>query len=376
MDNIIRNPKKPLVVFKYLFLGVFSILLTGGIIVKSKYPELVSALFAPVSVASNNIASTKIKSTDSRTNLLVLGMDKRSNNSSVYSTLTDTIMIISFDENLRKPVVISIPRDLWISETKSKINEIYALSKSKTCDEECSMGMVKKAVEKVAGIPVHYYVMIGFDAFSEAVDTVGGINVDVENTFDDYDYPIEGKEEDKCGIDISLMSDDELSGTRFSCRYEHLHFDKGYQVLDGKMALKFSRSRHSANLLESGDFARAKRQQKVLESFKVAILSAETLLSPAKISGLYGNYQRNIKTDVVLGDVLLFYNTYHDKYIGEISEVVLSNEPASAGYAGAGSLFAPEPEERDALYDKKYVLIPNDRTFDQIHVLVRQTLFE
>src|SRR3990167_7312250 len=228
-------------IFKYIFAFLITIGIISGLILKSKYPEALANIFKPVSVVSKAIVDGHLKTTDGRTNILILGMDKRSpGNHNVSSILTDTIMVVSIDEKGEKPVVISVPRDLWVPETKSKINEVNTLSSQ-------NINLTKKAVETVIGMPIHYYVLVGFDAFKDSVDAVGGIDVIVDETFDDYIYPIEGMED---AIPEGL-------------RYEYLHFDAGSQTMNGETALKYARSRHSTNLNEQGDFARARRQQKV-----------------------------------------------------------------------------------------------------------------
>jgi anionic cell wall polymer biosynthesis LytR-Cps2A-Psr (LCP) family protein len=166
------------------------------------------------------------------------------------------------------------------------------------------LALAKAVVSKVTGQPIDYAVRIDFSGFVKAVDIIGGIDVDVENTFDDFEYPISGKEDDKCGF-----SDDEIKEfvattsaetdlqEKFSCRYKHLHFDKGINHMDGETALEFVRSRHALGV-ESGDFARSKRQQKIITAFRDKIFSAETLINPAKIINLYNVVKGSIDTDI------------------------------------------------------------------------------
>jgi len=341
-------------IFKYIFAFLITVGIISGLILKSKYPEALANIFKPVSVVSNAIVDGHLKTTDGRTNILILGMDKRSTeNHNVSSVLTDTMMVVSIDEKGEKPVVISIPRDLWVPETQSKINAVYALSGK-------DINLTKKAVEVVVGMPIHYYVLVGFDAFKDSVDAVGGINIVVDETFDDYLYPIEGMEN---AIPESL-------------RYEYLHFDAGSQTMDGETTLKYARSRHSTNANEQGDFARARRQQKVAVAIKDKATSADTLLNPTKIKDLYDSYSKNIVTDITLSDALVFYQKYKDLEIGGISKIVLSNETRNEDNLGSGTLIAPTEEERAEMYTGQYVLIPADRTYNHIHGMIRSALFE
>jgi len=88
------------------------------------------------------------------------------------------------------------------------------------------------------------------------VDLLDGVEVDVENTFDDYRYPINGKENDLCDGD-----------PEYDCRYEDIHFDQGLQLMSGETSLKYVRSRNAEGD-EGTDFARSQRQQRLLLSFK------------------------------------------------------------------------------------------------------------
>jgi len=337
---------------------------------RSHIPENIRNMFSPVSVVSQVLTNDELKSQDGRTNILVLGVDKRtSGNGGNFSMLTDTIIVVSVDKFAKNPVVISIPRDLWVYEAvpPSKINAVYpiALAREKRLNpnDEISVNEIAiketiSAVYNVVGIPIHYYAIIGFDVFKDSVDAIGGINVVVDQSFDDYLYPIEGME--------AAMPE--------SLRYKQLHFNAGLQEMDGETALEFSRSRHSTNVSEQGDFARARRQQKVIESLKDSILRSETLLNPIKMKDLYETYKKNVKTDITFAEMLLFYRMTEND-IGQITRIVLSNETLNSNSLGSGTLIAPLEDERNDRFGGQYALIPTDRTYDNIHALIRSALF-
>jgi anionic cell wall polymer biosynthesis LytR-Cps2A-Psr (LCP) family protein len=98
-----------------------------------------------------------------------------------------------------------------------------------------------------------------FQVLLKAVDIVGGLDINVDNTFDDYQYPIDGKEADTCGHTQmkckSLVDtpEDQLPQA-FPCRYLHLHFNKGLNHMDGETALEFVRSRHATQAIEARRF--------------------------------------------------------------------------------------------------------------------------
>lgn len=240
-----------------------------------------------------------LKQTDSKVNILLLGIGGGAHEG---TNLTDTIILSSLDSKSNKVTLISIPRDLWFSDINQKINFAYADGEAK----RRGGGLIeaKAAVQKLTGQSIDYGIRIDFSGFVKAVDIIGGLDINIENTLDDYAYPIDGKENDTCGYtpeDIQAFSATVSAETdiqeKFTCRYMHLHFDKGFGHMDGEQALEYVRSRHAVGA-EGGDFARSKRQEKIINAFKEKIISAQTLTNPGKIFGLYSVLKGSIDTDI------------------------------------------------------------------------------
>ena len=334
-----QKKKKPITKSFFLIIILIGILSLGALaIIKGKN------LFDPVSIVST-VSAANLKETDGRTNILVLGSDKRPEGVAVTSELTDTILVVSIGRVENDVVLISLPRDLWVASPsgyQSKINAIYAYGGA----EELT-----QVVENVLGLPIHYYGVVSFDLFKEAINTLGGVNVYVERSFTDYFYPIEGKE-----------------NAPLSERYETVHFEQGWQKLDGDTALKFVRSRHGDND-EGTDFARSARQQKVISAIKDKALSLETLINPIKMKDLYEVYANNIDTNVTFLDIQSFYLLSQQVDFNKITSIVLDDR--SAADAG-GLLYAPEDTE---LYGGAYVLIPRTGDFSQMHAYVQKYVF-
>src|SRR5690606_8070895 len=139
---------------------------------------------------------------------------------------------------------------------KGKINRAYSDAEIK--QEGGGIILSRAVVEKVLDQPVDYVLRVDFSGFVQAVDMLGGIDVKVDRTFDDYEYPVSGKETDTCGFEgeeFEKRATDSSQLEAFPCRYEHLHFDAGVQSMDGETALRFVRSRHATGA-EGSDFAR------------------------------------------------------------------------------------------------------------------------
>lgn len=243
----------------------------------------------------------ELKQTDSRINVLILGTGGGGHEG---PNLTDTIIFASLDPRNNRITLTSIPRDLWVPDltgTVKKINSAYADGES--IRRGGGLQLAEAVVSKVTGQNVDYGVRIDFSGFVKAVDIVGGLDINVDNTLDDYQYPVDGKEADLCGH-TQLEMQTLASGSAdqavldFPCRYKHIHFDKGLNHMDGETALEFVRSRHASQAVEISDFARSKRQEKVIKAFKEKVLSAQTLINPGKLINLYATLQGSIDTDI------------------------------------------------------------------------------
>ena len=241
-----------------------------------------------------------LKTTNDRINILLLGIGGGNHEG---PNLTDSIIFASINPAKNTVKLISIPRDLWVTELNTKINAAYATGEEK--QKGGGILLSKATIQKILGQPIDYSVRIDFDGFVKAVDLVGGLDVNVERTLDDYAYPIEGKEEDACGrnedeikdFSAQLATGSATELDSFPCRYKHLHVPKGKNHMNGKTALEYVRSRHALGA-EGSDFARSKRQAKVLSAFKQKVLSYETLLNPVKVISLYNAVRENIDTDI------------------------------------------------------------------------------
>jgi len=347
---------------KFLLLSfVFGFLILCGFL----FGDKAKALFDPVSVAST-IAAVDLRETDGRTNVLVLGSDKR-RTGTVTSELTDTILVASIGRVDNNVVLISLPRDLWVTANnttsyQSKINAVYHYDGSDG---------IRNVVEDFLGIPIHYHVVVDFALFKDVVDVLGGVNVTVDNAFVDYQYPVEGKEGDMCGKTWEDVGD--ITGLAlhrvFPCRYDTVQFEAGDYLMDGVTALRFVRSRKGTNN-EGTDFARSKRQQKVIMAIKDKVLSAETLLNPLKLRELYDMYANDVDSDIDFSAAQSFYLLSRRMHFDSVRTVVLDDRSAADE---GGLLYAPEDT---TLYGNQYVLIPRAGDYSQVRAYVQKYLFE
>lgn len=255
-----------------------------------------------------------------RTNLLVMGIGGTEHTG---GDLTDTMIVASTSIEGKSVSMISIPRDLWMPDIRAKINSAYHYG---------GVPMAKEETEKVIGAPIHFTVLVDFSGFKDVIDAMGGIEVNVERAFTDNLYPIEGRENDLCGGDRT-----------YKCRYESITFNQGTQIMDGKTALKFVRSRHAEGD-EGTDTAREARQQKVLDAIKTKILSSSTIFNPVKDIAIFNVVKNSVKTDI------------DGKSLAILARVIFSSRNSIKNELIPENLLFNPPISRT--YDYQYVFIP------------------
>ena len=231
--------------------------------------------------------------------------------------LTDTIMLGKMNFGSGEVTLMNIPRDLWVDG--QKINSVYAATNRNTQS-------VVDLIEDTLGISIDYFLTIDFNGFRQAVDEMGGLEIFVDTTFDDYNYPSNDNDQ----IDAGVM---------------HIHFDEGWETMTGERALQYARSRYAVE--DGGDFNRSLRQQKVLQSFKEKILETKdirTLFNIVKI--VSGHFDTNFP--YVEGIGLYQYMNSHE--VKMRSKIISEENYLYFTYNDAGS----------------YILLPIDDDFSKI----------
>jgi LCP family protein required for cell wall assembly len=200
-----------------------------------------------------------------RLNILLLGIDHREDEP-IDGSRSDTIMVVSIDPPSKSVVMMSLPRDLWVSIPgyyPQRINVAHAAG---------GPALTARTIEANFGIKVDNYARVDFDGFEQVVDSVGGIIVDVDRPIKDDEYPTP---------DYGVI---------------RLYIPPGPMLMDGKTALMYARSRHSED-----DFGRARRQQKVLLALRDRGLQFDVL---PKIFSLAEIAQKSISTDLGVREML------------------------------------------------------------------------
>lgn len=280
------------------------------------------------------------RSDDMKVNFLVLGKGGAGHEA---PDLTDTMIFVSLklEDKDQNPGIylVSLPRDIWIEPLRTKLNSVYYWGNKK--EEGGGLAFLKVVVEDVIGEPIHYGLVVDFSLFKEVIDTLGGIDIYVEEPFIDEWYPIAGRENDSCNGDPLLK-----------CRYETVEFKEGWQKMDGETALKFVRSRKSQGD-EGNDLARAKRQQLVIKAIISSFKKKDFWLSFDKIKSLLALANNHIETDLNKEAQLALLRRFLKAKCNIKNEVLPQD------------LFVVPPKLPK--YDNLYVFIPKSEDFKEVH---------
>ena len=192
-------------------------------------------------------------------NVLVLGVDQRPADSSqpqVAGSRSDTIMLVRIYPRSGEVGLLSIPRDLLVEVepgVQDRINAAYSYG---------GVDQAREVVESVTGIPVDRYAIVDFESFSDTVDAMGGVEVEVEEEIPP-----------KHGI------------------------EDGVQTLDGEQALFYARWRGTSR----GDLDRIEHQQQLIAALRSKALDWDTVTRLPEIMEIM---EENVETDLGFSEAL------------------------------------------------------------------------
>jgi len=270
-------------ILKVLASGVYTLFLLGGLASACLFYGSLRDIFAQTGISADvelpvigDSSSLPQRVPDwsqkERVNILLLGVDQRPHEEGPWRS--DTVIIVSVDPKSMTAGALSIPRDLYLEVPgygEQRVNMAHFLGDAYDYPGE-GPGLAMKTIEYNFGIPVHYYIRVNFQGFREIIDYLGGITIDVEEEIWDYRYP------------------DGQYG------YSTVHIPAGVQVMNGRMALQYARTRHGGS-----DFDRLRRQQQVLMATRAKALRLDLI---PKIPLLARTMGHTAKTNLQLREVI------------------------------------------------------------------------
>lgn len=190
-------------------------------------------------------------------NVMLIGTDKG-------GYRTDTMMVATYNKEENKAYVMQLPRDTYVENNgrrDKKLNSAYF----------SGFDQLKKEVKLAYCIDVDKYLAIELEGFVQAIDALGGVEMDVPIDMD-YDDPTPGQD-------------------------LHIHIKKGKQVLDGEKAEGFVRFRknNDGTGYPMGDLQRIQAQREFITALIKKVISADGI---SKIPDLIKIAKENMKTNI------------------------------------------------------------------------------
>ena len=234
------------------------------------------------------LEGTLLGESDDVINILLIGQDRRPGETRSRS---DSMILCTVNRNDKTIVLTSFMRDLYVQIPgygNNRINASYAWG---------GMELLNKTLEQNFGIYIDGNVEVDFEQFTEIVDLLGGV-------------PMELRADEAQYINIDTQSS----------------LTEGMQQLTGKQALSYSRIR---NLDADADFSRTNRQRKVLDALFRQVKDAGLV----RLLTLLDEVLPMVTTDMGNGEIL----GYATKVFPMMSGVSISSQrvPADGAYKGA-----------------------------------------
>ena len=252
-----------------------------------------------------------------RSNILLFGTseDSQAHIEGGSGGLTDSIMVISVDQEKKNAIMFSIPRDLWVDYGRDclagysgKINALYECAKDGT-SEQAGADALKGIVSETFGIDIQYTAKVNYSALKDAVNSVGGITVTIDS--DDprgiYDPNFDWQCNRRCNM---------------------VKWPNGPAELDGEHALALARARNAAGGygLGGGNFDREQYQQKIILAIKEKAVSAGTLANPVAVSGLIDSIGNNVDTNFETSEIKTLVDLTSEINASNIQSISLVDE--------------------------------------------------
>lgn len=219
---------------------IFSAIIIAVLVIAILSAALISPVLGKINyddkIKNSYINTSKLYSSSAVTNILLLGVDARSDEDNETSR-SDSMMLVSLDSEHHCIKLISFLRDTWIY--------IPSEDKSQRLNAACSYGGYQGVVDTLEynfGIDIDGYVVTDFEMFKVMVDSIGGVEIDVTEA--------EAKEV-----------------TKHQKRYDHVTLEAGTHTLTGEQALAYCRIRKIDT-----DWKRTERQRTVMQEILKGIL--------------------------------------------------------------------------------------------------------
>ncbi len=305
-----------------------------------------------------------------RTNILVFGTEGYAMDGEDYDggLLTDSMMMISINQDTGDIKAISLPRDLHYKKDActgtAKLNEVFYCHYSKNDGSEESIKQheiegedaLAGAFEDILGVQIHYKVHVNWAAMIQVVDALDGIDVVFlygDQTWDGPETTIEVSDE-------RGLADVGDYGFKFQYETGVVYHLAGWQALD----VARCRNSHGGYGAISGNFSREYFQQRIISALVQKARTTNFVTDISAALGLLNAVGDNLRTTFKDTDIKTLMRLAKEININNM-ETLSTIE----NYDGEAALMTTGMENGIS-----YVL-PVGMTYDRIHNFIQKRLY-
>lgn len=229
------------------------------------------------------------------TNILILGSDQRVTQGSADAR-TDTIMVMNIGNSDGKIKLVSFMRDILVNikgvsynayTNDQKLNVAFNIGGQ---DNNQGAELMRQTLKDNFDINIKYYVMVDFETFAEAIDTLFPNGVDIDAKFGTVDGQTVSSVE--VPDDLNMQADGTVPTQTITV---------GKQKMDGRTLLNYARFRKD----DDGDYGRTQRQQQVISALVKQIKDPTKLFTgSAAIGKIYALTSTNVSYPFLLKEGL------------------------------------------------------------------------
>lgn len=276
-ENNMRRKKKMnkglkifLIILLVLVIFILGLGVAGYTFVNGKIGKMQKENIDTTAVGINEETKQELKG---YRNIALLGIDSRADDYGLGNR-SDCMMIASINQETNGIKLISVYRDTYVyvmengTKRLDKITHAYSYGGAQN---------TLKSLNEAMDLNITEFVTVNFDAVIAAVDSLGGVYIDIDESEIRY-------------VNDYIDATSESSGVK-SSHITHA----GRQKLDGVQAVSYTRVRYTAG----GDYKRTERMRTVVE----AMLSKAKTLNVGQLNSFADTILPKIRTNISTSEI-------------------------------------------------------------------------
>lgn len=267
-----KTKKKGLKLFgKIVLVLVILLVLIIGSIFFAIYSKLSKMQQIDLNEEDLGVSSQAEETLSEYRNIAIFGVDSRSNNLE-QGNRSDCIIIASINNKTKDVKLISVYRDTYVQI------EGYGLDKITHAYSYGEAPLAINTLNTNLDLNISEFVTVNFDSVSDAVDELGGVTINVENS------------------EIKYINDYIDATAKITHKTASHVTSAGKQTLDGVQAVAYSRIRYTSG----GDYKRTERMRTVIE----AMVNKLKTKNIGEINNFADNILPKVYTNISAGTIM------------------------------------------------------------------------